>query len=367
MIATIVLLMLLQQPSFFEQSFPFPTGNNGWEEYTMAVDVLRGRRDGLRDRQDLSKSRALVNEFSKVIHLVRAGNKKSLAFPWESNAFMVDERHPLHRFGDVGFIMASRIGVEFAAGNPAAAVEAIEDALAFADRTGRNQAIDGIVAARTLDNVFDSLTENLHKLSGAAARNLTIVFERYVAAPQALIDGLVNEYDNAIAAVPQLLEYRPEDEERFGEVMARIKALTADDRLRLIPIIRSALRGHRESMLEMFKREERFWKAEKPTDPEPMVQYTLKYFSDDGLPQTALRYRTRFRLAALHCRIIEFKRKNNRWPEKLEELGGSKVWYDPASGGPFFYARLTEQSYVLYSLGTSETGRIDLVNRWQPN
>jgi hypothetical protein len=113
-------------------------------------------------------------------------------------------------------------------------------------------------------------------------------------------------------------------------------------------------------MLEMFKREERFWKTEKAIDPEPMVQYTLKYFSDDRLPQTALRYRTRFRLAALHCRIIEFKRKYNRWPEHLEELGGREVWYDPASGGPFYFAKLTDQSYALHSLGTPETGRIDL-------
>ncbi|MEO7453871.1 MAG: hypothetical protein ABIV13_03810 [Fimbriimonadales bacterium] len=44
MIATAVIAMMLaQQPTFFSQTFPNPTANNGWEQYAMAADIVSFR------------------------------------------------------------------------------------------------------------------------------------------------------------------------------------------------------------------------------------------------------------------------------------------------------------------------------------
>jgi hypothetical protein len=111
--------------------------------------------------------------------------------------------------------------------------------------------------------------------------------------------------------------------------------------------------------LEMFKREERFWKMDETHYDDPLIEGAMELLYLP-LSDKAARVQTQLRLAAIHCRIIEFKRTHNRWPIALTELGGREVWYDPASGGPFYYAVLSDQSYTLYSLGTPETGRIDL-------
>jgi hypothetical protein len=153
------------------------------------------------------------------------------------------------------------------------------------------------------------------------------------------------------------------EESEYWSPPAELLALSPARRAEYVKRIREEFRKLEEQVDPVFAREERYWKFD-PFHKDPIIDYALKTTVLDSTPQTAARYRTQFRLAALHCRIIEFKRTLNRWPDKLEELGGREVWYDPASGGPFYYANLTEQSYTLYSLGTPETGRIDLV--WRP-
>jgi len=368
MIAAVLAIAVLQQPTYFLQTFPNPSGNNGWEEYVMAVDVMEAGGGRVREeyRKNLASSRNVAKRFARVVELVKQGNRKPLRYPWSNDAFETDERHPMVSFGDVGLILTTHIGVEFASGNPNQAVDALTEALTFAQRTSSNQIIDALVSGVTYGYAFRELNDNLSRLSLSNARELVKVFDRYAQGEQPLIAALRSEFEMHKAAVPRFLNYIESDRDLHWDAPTQLASLTNEEKRRLVPLILSSLEQRQSKMLEMFQREERFWEHQSEEHEDPIVAYTLDYFSNELLPRIIIRYRTQFRLAALHCRIIEFKRTHNRWPERLEELGGRDAWYDPASGGPFFYAKLTDQSYTLYSLGTPETGRIDLVWRGPP-
>src|SRR5687768_5530356 len=100
MITAIVALAIAQQPSYFVATFPNPTGNNGWEEYTRALDLVRGLGARSALANGLVESRNLNSKTLDAVDLVRAGNRKPLVYPWKLDLIEIDDRNPSILFVD---------------------------------------------------------------------------------------------------------------------------------------------------------------------------------------------------------------------------------------------------------------------------
>ena len=140
MVAAIV---LLQQPSLYATAFPNPTGDNGWEEYLMAADIVSTTAaDRLinykyylepRNEGNIDGERNAVRALGRACDLVRTGNKKKL-----SPLQLSDDEDTNIAFskgtGNIAklFIMESR--VRFASGRPDSGSESIIDGMTFGNR-----------------------------------------------------------------------------------------------------------------------------------------------------------------------------------------------------------------------------------------
>lgn len=373
MISLVVGVLLAQQGSYFARTFPVPTGNNGWEEYLMAADIMRSP-DAIRavDRYETStrswddsieSARETVAKFGRACDLFRLGNKKPLTYPWSEDEHGLPDDPVGREYFQVVKLLLDEARVRFADGRPAAAAESILTGIVFARRYSGGSTIEALKGSACYSMILASLYRHLHSLQIDGLRILRLEFERQVAGTPPYVRTLFADFERDRVEASNIFDNLDEESEYFDIPNEMFQATPAQKSHYLAQISQEIL-NIQSRMRAMFQKEERFWLDPVLEHPDPVVRYAIDRTLYAGRPMLAVRDRTQLRLAAIHCRIIEFKRTHNRWPNALTELGGKEVWYDPASGGPFYYAKLTDQSYTLYSPGTQETGRIDLV--WRP-
>jgi len=364
MIALIAVAMMQQGP-FFAAAFPNPTGANGWEEYVMAVDIVEARAaDRLVNyyyyndwKESMEADRLALEQLGRACDLVRAGNRKRL----DNRPAVVESIEFRGGLSNVVRLLRLEARVRFGEGKSDAGCESIIAAIDFADRVSDGGWIDVMSAHAKHQIALGSVRDGLPTLSLASAKKLRSLFEAKAGAVSPFVEAVKAEIREKVADMATYLADISEESE-YWSPPAELVALSPAGRADYVKRISEEFQKLEQQIDPIFAREERFWKFDS-VHTDPIIDYALSSTILESTPQIAARYQTQFRLAALHCRVMEFKRTHNRWPNALTELGGREVWYDPASGGPFFYAKLTDQSYTCYSLGTAETGRIDLVWR----
>lgn len=370
--AAVVVIAFAQQPSFFAAAFPNPTGANGWEEYVMASDIMSSpEANRAVNRFDLDtgtwddsieSARATIRKYGNACDLIRIGNEKPLVYPWKEDEYGMPDDPVGMGYSRLVKLLRDEIRVNFADGKPKAATDSILTGVVFARRYSRGSMIEALRGSAWYAIISASFGRHLQSLDVASVRKLRLEFESQAAETPPFVRALIADFERDRTAAQEVFDNLEGDSEFFEVPDAMIRATSAQKAIHLAQIDKEIV-NIQSRMRAMFQREERFWLDPGSEHPDPIVRYAIDRTLYARMPMLAARNRTQLRLAALHCRIIEFKRTHNRWPNALAELGGREIWYDPASGGPFFYAKLTEQSYTLYSLGTPETGRIDLVWR----
>jgi hypothetical protein len=116
------------------------------------------------------------------------------------------------------------------------------------------------------------------------------------------------------------------------------------------------------------------WKYDPPLAPPPttLTQAADQFASifTDIVPQIAgseARFRTLLRLLRLHMRVLSYKWKESRLPERLDQAAPVEEMRDTFAGGEFQYVPDPFGHYQLYSKGFGVYGRIDLKWRGDPN
>lgn len=309
-------------------------------------------------KESLDADRLALKQLARACDLVRTGNRKRLV----NRPPIVESIEFRRELSNVVRLLHLEARVDFAEGKSELGSESIIAAIDFADRVSDGGWIDVMSAHAKHQIALGSVRDALPKLSLGSALNLRAYFERKTRARSPFAEAMKAEVREKVNDPATYLDDISEETE-YWTPPAELTRLSPARRAEYVKRTREEFQKLESQIDPVFAREERFWKFD-PANKDPIIDYALSTSILDSTPQIAARCRTQFRLAALHCRVIEFKRTHNRWPNALSELGGREAWYDPASGGSFFYARLSEQSYTLYSLGTPETGRIDLV--WKP-
>jgi hypothetical protein len=365
MIAALVAVALSPQGGNFGGTFPHPTGNNGWEEYLMAADMVAGA-EAARALYEASanliaRDRAAVSRYRRACELVRAGNKKPIVFPWKIEPYEALEFPAYAEIKVLGNLLQAEARVAFADGKPDAAARSIRDGLVMGRRIAGKTVIGGLVSIAVQSIAMKALNDGLHKLNASGARMLQEEFNREAAHRSPVIEQYFQELEHFRKSVRAFIASPESADEDAPEEIRTLTAAQIDASARHAL---AEVDKFEKELRTMFSREERFWTTPEVRSGDPAANFALQLLPFISA-QSMVRNRTQVRLAVLHCRIMEYRRTYGKLPDRLAELNSAELTYDRATGGPFFYARTSSQSYLLYSLGTSETGRIDLVYRRQ--
>lgn len=366
MILALAAIAITQQGSFFERTFPNPTGGNGWEEYLMAADIARNINAtsllmGDTDLSRLKNDQIAVRELKRALDLVRAGNRKPLTYPFTYEDFWIGPFVELAQIKQLSQGLMAEAFVNSAAGNPKAAARAISDAFVLSRRIAVGPRTSGMVSIAMQAIAFRALYVNVQRLDEESLESLGEIFRKAALERSPMIDMYFKEFEEWSRIVPDILR-QPEEFTMGEEVPEVVRTLTTSEIEAVSQKVLAAMKAIEDSARVMFAGQERFWLEPKREHKDAAVAFVL-----DNLPgaftHIIVRNKTQLRLAEVHCRLMLHKRRCNSFPAKLSDLGDERLAYDSTTGSPYYYARLSDQSYTLYSLGTSETGRIDLIYR----
>jgi len=423
MIATLTLLIVFQAewnlPALYPTYILNPTGANGMEDYTLAMDLLRaghfnayddwqspqdrlaGPPPGLQGFRGIQKPIPdpkyieLVNrldglnllqlrqeeasKFGKALDLVASGNSKSFAFVTPTSNFkfpVVSDVIDLARLGDDSSYTA------LSEANGTLAVDDISRVLVMSDRLARHNYFSILVSTYEEAHIFAAISENLNRYSIDDAKSLEIITDAILKLPAACIESLHNEMANARNSTREVISTmrsaaaQPSNDKQEQAISRMVSSLSDSDIEAMTQRVLQAMSDRADVAFARLNGPEENWLSQSATEDPGPVSDVPKSLSDlenllawYRLPPFArnastllgsLKSRTQLRLARLHSRIIHFNWEWGRFPKNLEELNAPKDYtFDRLSSQPFVY-ELTPEGYRLYSKGWKQSGPIFL-------
>jgi len=344
---TLACIVKLQASSYLKQVIPEPTGNNGYEEYLQAADIVNskafkdfkawnsapvGRRDTMAPSGLSESSSALarkiyeVRTFGSALKLIAAGNAKSTS---RGPREMMTE---LSRFRDL-----TQLGID-----------ASYVAYAKGDWKGGRSDCDHIV-------MF---------VNGLLGR------------PSSLSVALDTEEEFARASIssPEFFNGQDvSDDEDSKAFVQRMRILSGSERLLLTGMLKERITKEFGQYRILLQKPEREW-VQSPNLAGAEPKQSLVTLTDicDAIHQKSVHFdetipvglqvRVQLRLLRLHALIQKFRWMHGRLPAQLGEVSASAEILDPLTGEPFHLEhQLT--GYKLYSAGIAGIGEIGLTSK----
>ncbi|MFN8139646.1 MAG: hypothetical protein U0R49_07615 [Fimbriimonadales bacterium] len=356
------------QTSIFDQVIKKPTGDNGYEEYCRACDLLpspppsSGKKEPAPapDPNVLESRRARVSKLYPVFDLVASGNRKKVFDPRSSIDF--NTTYPeMAKFKEIGRLFADRIYVQFADGNGSGACSSFIESIKFSGNIADKTLISVLLRNAMRSTVEWEMLPHLGAISLADAARIESFFESQLKSQPKIIAAVQSEWDLITSLLPKLLE-KPDD---FMILTAaqkdEFKAMDDSARQKLASELRQPLNSYYGGLITMLKSQESDWRFPELPRLSGTAQVVLESLTPafDQVVAREVQDRTRMRLWRLAMRIQQFRWIRNRLPKDLAELEAPELIHDPTNGGEFVY-KAFEMQFEISSRGSSMTGPIKM-------
>ncbi len=371
-------------PSVFQQLFPTPTGQNGYEELVRAGELAHGNTQlqtaaqtgaSLRSRRNVLADPSLA----LALKLLRVGLAKPiLAMRKSLNEDTVFPELPMLR--ELGLLLKVEQYVLLADGHNADAIDSVRDALKFAQVIQSNFVLSGLIGI-SIDTVeMSSIARHVEVFSIPDCDHLLTLLEAWLTLPSPLIHILQGERDFDT----DILKNKREDSEGLTKLLGNLLASAQNPpvtntaeiarltKLRqwveanpqtLAPVVEQAVvivKGTYEQAIHTLSQPTWTW-TDPPMPDETTLAGQLALTMIIPLGSIMDKYlmdRTRIQLLAVHTAIRRYRWENDRLPGSLEELKIGDRALDPFTGKPLIYVR-TGDTYELSSAGNKDRGSGD--------
>ena len=367
-----------EPPSLYNAIVVLPTGKNGYEDYLKGIDMLRSAgaaaaiesvSTGDSKLTYLQGERALAERFDRALAVIRGGNAKPVANPRPT--VEADEKFPeLNWVGIASRLYAARAYVLFADGNAGGGLASLIDSSTMATNIQANGPLQAYAAGvgpneEALRLIATELPRfSLVELTAAeqwAVRRLT--------APPALLLSLHVEGDFVVQRIQQLVnaDWRMRQSTN-KDWLQELDAMSAAQKIAVQVPVDDAMAASSKAWTRMAALPEGKW---GPPDHPAYSLWAERFVGPvdadmSGFVARLAIERTRLRLLILASRLRQYLWINEHLPTKLDAVAAPQQLDDPLSGGVFDYEVLGDKSFRVYSKGTDDTGRVDLLETEAP-
>jgi hypothetical protein len=358
---SVVAAVALAQGGYYAKLFPTPSGSNGYEEFVLAADIIESADSEIVwsvESLDLKASRELVARYGSALTLIERGITKPLTAPWDVADPELPHIGVIIQLISASELLENKIKVQLADGKPASASSSYMTALRFSDRSSPADLMESLSGTLEREFHLKRFAQAVHQLPLADVIEIRNNLQRLAQITPKLVSAWRLQLPVTIREIEKYLSRERNPEE--SEFPTHIVEMNVEQRAAFRDTVAAAIVEYQSQLDAMFGREERSWHDIKYSNPDPLVEYVVSNLYPFPSAEMALIDRTRLRLAAHYCSVIEFKRVRNRLPESLVEIGPTEKFFDPASGEQFVYRKNTEQSFFIYSKGNEWTGPIHL-------
>jgi hypothetical protein len=367
--------------SIFQQLFPVPTGENGYEELVQAGELAHDSarlEAALQSGASLKTMRAALADPPVVLalRLLRIGIAKPVrAMRPQMDADTVFPE--LRLFRNLGRLLQIEAYVLLADGRNAAAIDCLRDGLILARAVQSNFALSGLVGVALDALAVEGIARHLDVFSLPDCDRLLRLLDTWLAQPSPLARVLQGERDFDIAllrnrrtdsgALTKLLgnllgsaQSPPSSSPQEIERLTRLEQWVAANPQTITPVVDQAAEMVDSTYQQVFRTlAEPTWTWRDPWLPDEAVtagQLATSVIMPVG--RVMERYvidRAKIQLLAVHAAIRRFRWENNRLPGSLQELNLGDRARDPFTGAPLIYTR-TADTYELSSAGGRDRG-----------
>lgn len=373
-----LLLSWQKSAPLFSQIFPQPTGQNGYEEYVRAADLVSGQNfeplDPLSFGSNyLAARQRQAKEFQAAITLVQQGNQKPVRDPRAADP-RSDRWPEMPAFRRLGSLLLSKAYADFASGDSRAGTRALLDGLLLAANIQGGPGVANLSAIMILTKELPTFRDRLPSLSRADCQEVEAVVSRILSMPDPLARSLQLYWDAKVASLNDFFDKPTLTgnvlDRKVDELIQKIIDAPASEReawrKRCIALVGEYFRG----LIAASAQPEPTWKEALANydidrlatqEADPVLAGLLRLTMPSQPPgfRQAAAMRTQLRILLLHARVIDYRWTTGALPSRLSDAAPEGERQDSLSGGAFVYER-NEGGYRLYSTGSSTTGVVEL-------
>jgi hypothetical protein len=329
-------------PSLFQQIFPQPTGQNGYEEIVAAGEMLsrstllaQGEQKGL-NTLTLTQKRAVLADppVSDALALFRLGLTKSLHTPRDKSHEGAYKAFSLYR--RLARVLAMEQYVLCADGRTNQAIDSLQDVLRLGYSVQRDALMGGLVGIAIDSLAAAAIQRHLDQLSEKDCRRIVQLARAWQSAPDPAIEAMGVERDQSL----QRLESQLPTDANFPkeQVLAGMRARFDHYAANLTKPV---------------------WERKPPLQLQGNT-FVADYVNNLGQTldpifeqaQTVfVRDQARMQILGVHAAIRQFRWEHDALPISLEILNLGSLARDPFTGKPLQYRTTGPTTYELTSEG----------------
>ncbi len=352
MLATLLCAVALTQHGWLTgQIVPAPTGENGFEDYIAAFDVIREAPAMATTNDVLSDRRQKLKYFSTALNLIRTGNDKPIGDP-RSGLTTASPLLELPYAEMAARLFGEEAYVRFAESKSASGLQSILTGLEFAESFGSLSARHHASAERCANICFSEFAQHSRRLSDRDATVLAQWSKTALARPAPLANCLARE-ENIVVRSLEPLATEPAKFLQSNDPELQPAYWASSQRLspaRLAKTWEPEVTARFTALRQTLATPESTWAISEP-DPKSLVNRILP--GEKSL-RDALIWRTRLRLLRLHAEIIKYRWENDRLPPNLKALPDQKVCIDPRFNKPYEFAPSGDTRSPMYELASGK-------------
>lgn len=348
-----------------------PTGENGYEEFIVAGDMIAKDRAYEASQEvdvlTLKQKRAIVVANRKALELFRAGLTKPVRQPRAGIDF--DTLLPeFSKFRSIAKVVAMEEYVSLADGQCAKALGAFRDAHLLGHRIQLDALIGGLVGISLQAIAAEPIKRHLDQLDYANCNQLLKICQELIVLDDPLPIVLEGEAKFTRSSLEPSDKHNPADwflplddeSDEDEDLKALIKQLS-DPALRE-QIMREALPIYDAYIAQLrvefakptWERKIPEFNATSGSNPYAAQLVSMLLPVYESVATRYIEVDARLRLLATHAAILAYKWWNDdNLPPNLEVLKVSDVAIDPFTGKSLVY-KLSETGYKLYSVGSNK-------------
>jgi len=362
----------------FAKLIPNPTGQNGYEEFVRAGDILQSSPEwrafeNLPDgqTQTLIMKRQILSDpaVKAALDLVRTGISKPVKSP---RASMDDETllPELAAFRGVAHALGHQIYVHLADGRVAQAIDTLGVALKFGCVVQMDTLISGLVAIAVDAIAIRPVADHLDQLSVRDCEKLLTLAREWLLLPDPAIAILQSDRKAALAVFEKyksdpaklvaMLDIGNKSPDSKARNVELAQSLSANPNA-ATPVFDQAIQilavqyDHAVASLSqpMWER-----KPFPPIDRSTPAGYLASEFGGGPVLLRVLdkyaKEQAQVQMLGVHAAIRRWQWEHNSLPPTLGELNVGRMIVDPFSGKPFDYKTVGAARYTLTSIGPLE-------------
>ncbi len=407
---------------------PRPTGQNGYEEYLKAAQLGRGDLslilshrpgDGARLREEkkrlaamkpearqkaidegeveeipertiqlherldqldlLGVRRVAAEQGAKAWLFVEAGNRKPVFEP--RTELKLDTLYPeLASFKGLSRLAVARSYVQFADGQSTQGARTLAEGLRFGSRISNSTIISRLVGIAIMAILNAELDRSLGYVSEAGAKELAVALGECLPATPQLSTAVASEHRyvelvaKQLEAEPNLAGILGSDEEDEGgkdwkDKARQLETMGPAQRRQLMVRVLEASRTRIRELQALMLRPEAEWFEGGPEvrSGDGLVDWISESLAPvfGGALEVEARMRTQLRVARASTRVVAYRWRNERLPDRLADAVPPDELHDPLTGGDLQFQALPG-GFRVFSKGNQKTGEIALIYK-RPN